>query len=300
MFGSKPKAVAEHEARGDTARIYHEIRQTLRISGVNLNFRTWAGFPEFFPAMWSAMQPIAASQAFESGADHVRARAADLAGELPPLQVGANVGESQRFQIQKALALYHYVNPKLLLFTILVRRGLSGEGPTNTSAATELGPKVPFGASSRMAAMEMVDEMPADRRLRRLFRDIKSTMRLSSVNSDYRTLALWPDYVEPGWASLKRVVRTDGYREATGLLGQEAATVADRFPTPVTLNVRRLKERGERTDAVLDLTTRFERLLPPLILNIALLAHDWWPGDELRRSPFPIVDPAADAKRGAS
>ena len=146
MFGSKPKPIGEHEARGDTSRIYHEIRQTLRVSGVNLNFRTWAGFPRFFPAMWSAMQPIAASQAFESASDHVRARAAGLIGELPRLQVRANIGDSQRFQIQGALALYHYINPKLLVFTVLVRRGLAGEAPAGASAATELGRNVPFGA----------------------------------------------------------------------------------------------------------------------------------------------------------
>ena len=300
MLTRMPQPIPEHEACDETARIYHEIRQTLRVSGVNLNFRTWAGFPRFFPVMWSAMQPIAASQAFESGADRVRAHAAALAGELPPLQIEATVGESQRFQIQSALALYHYINPKLLVFTILVRRGLAGEASTAASSGTELGPRVPFGAPRRMAAMEMVDESPADRRLRRLFRDIKTTMRLSSINSDYRTLALWPDYLEPVWVSLKRVVRTDEYRQAAHVLVQEAASVADRFPAPVNLDLRRLKGRGDNMTAVLDVTTRFERLLPPLILNIALLARDWWPGDELRRSPFPITGDAVEAKGSAS
>lgn len=52
MSSRKSRPIAEHEAHGDTARIYHEIRQTLRVSGVNLNFRTWATFPHFFSAMW--------------------------------------------------------------------------------------------------------------------------------------------------------------------------------------------------------------------------------------------------------
>jgi hypothetical protein len=104
MFGSKPKPVAEHEARGDTARIYHEIRQTLRVSGVNLNFRTWAGFPQFFPSMWEAMQPIAASQAFEWGADAIRARAADLGAELPPLDIRAKTRRSSGPEVRHDLA----------------------------------------------------------------------------------------------------------------------------------------------------------------------------------------------------
>jgi len=296
MFGSKPVPIAEHEARGDTSRIYHEIRQTLRVSGVNMNFRTWAGFPRFFPAMWASMQPIAASQAFESGADHVRGRAAELAGALPAVPTGTSTGESQRYQIRQALALYHYINPKLLLFTILVRRGLTGEAPAGAPADTELGPTVPFGPPARMAAMEMVSEAPGDRRLKRLFRDMKKTMSLPSVNSDYRTLALWPDYLEAGWTSLKRVVRTDDYLRATERLARDAAIVAERFPTPVNLDARQLRARGEDAEAVLEVTRRFEHLLPPLIVNIALLARDWWPGDELGRSPFPIADRPAGQK----
>jgi pimeloyl-ACP methyl ester carboxylesterase len=58
MLGlGKPKPVDEYEARGETERVYHQIRQTLRVTGVNLNFRTWAAFEEFFPAMWDAVQP---------------------------------------------------------------------------------------------------------------------------------------------------------------------------------------------------------------------------------------------------
>jgi hypothetical protein len=300
MFGRPPQPIAEHEARGDTARIYHEIKQTLRVTGVNLNFRTWAAFPRFFPAMWAAMQPTAASQAFESGADDVRACAAELARELPPLEIQTRIGQSQRFHIQGTLALYHYINPKLLLFTVLVRRGLAGETPPAASTPTVLGPKVPFGAPAEMAAMEMVDDRPGDRRLRRIFRDIQQTMRLTSINSDYRTLALWPDYLEPAWALLKRIVRTDGYQQSGAMVAKSAAAAADRLPTPVSLDLRRVRGRGADAQALMEATARFERLLPPLILNIALLGREWWPGDELRRSPFPIADAPTDPTRGAS
>lgn len=232
MLRQPPQPVDEHGVRGDTARIYHEIRQTLRVSGVNLNFRTWATFSHFFPAMWAAMQRIAASRAFESASDDVRARAADLAVTLPALRTNAAVGESQRFQIEAALALYHYINPKLL----------------------------------------------------------QKTLQLSSINSDYRTLALWPDYLEPAWGALKPVVQTKAYREAAVALGDHARAAADRFPTPQGFDLRRFGARGEKTQALSDVTDRFERLLPPLILNVGLFARDWWPDDRLRPSPFPLTE----------
>lgn len=287
MLSRTPQPIAEHEARGDTARIYHEIRQTLRVSGVNLNFRTWAAFPRFFPMMWAAMQPVAAEQPFESAADGLRARAADLALTLPALNVSAAIGESQRYQIDRALALYHYINPKLLLFTVLVRRGLTGQQAPSGAWRTVAAPAVPFGPPPEMPAMEMVDERPSDARLRRLFGDIKATLQLSSVNSDYRTLALWPDYLAPAWLALKPIVETDAYRNAAAALSRAASATAGEFPTPIGFNLRRLKARGEDAAAVVEVTNRFERLLAPLILNIALLARDSWPAGQLPMSPFP-------------
>jgi hypothetical protein len=254
MLSRKPQPVAEHEARGDTARIYHEIRQTLRVTGVNLNFRTWAGFPVFFPVMWAAMQPVAASQPFEAASDGLRSRAVDLGLELPPLHVSAALGQSQRYQLARALALYHYINPKLLLFTVLVKRALAREPIPGASNDTELASRIPFGPPWNMAAMEMVDERPGDARLRRIFQDIKKTLGLSSINSDYRTLGLWPDYLEPAWAALKPTIQTQAYQDAAATLEREAASTADRFATPsidplATLRwsiVRGLLPRGSR------------------------------------------------------
>jgi hypothetical protein len=113
MFGfGKPKQVAETEADGEIERVYHEIKQGLRVSGINLNFRTWAGYEKFFPAMWDAMRPVAETRAFETAADEVRAESVRIAETLGAIgaKSNANLGESQRYQIEKALELYHYIN----------------------------------------------------------------------------------------------------------------------------------------------------------------------------------------------
>lgn len=117
MLGlGKKKPVAEYEAEGEIERVYHEIRQVLRVSGVNLNLRTWATFDKFLPAMWDALRPNLETRGFESAADRVRSDAVDAATVFPRLDAVASgtLGESQRFQLQRALNLYHYVNPKLL------------------------------------------------------------------------------------------------------------------------------------------------------------------------------------------
>src|SRR5919204_3702161 len=121
-----PIAVDEHAAVGEVARIYHDVRQTLRVSGVNLNFRTWAAFDRFLPLMWNAIRDVAASRVFEAAADEVRADAVRLASQLPPIGAATDVvlGESQQYHIKAALELYHYINPKLLVLTSIVASAL--------------------------------------------------------------------------------------------------------------------------------------------------------------------------------
>ncbi|MEW6160482.1 MAG: halocarboxylic acid dehydrogenase DehI family protein, partial [Verrucomicrobiota bacterium] len=105
MLGAKPKSIAEHEADPVTEQIYHDIRQTLRVTGVNLNFRTWAGFKKFFPRIWEALRPCAETRAFEEAADLLRREAVLQAGAFHRLDAvsGRNYGASRSHQIQAAL-----------------------------------------------------------------------------------------------------------------------------------------------------------------------------------------------------
>jgi hypothetical protein len=136
--------------------------------------------------------------------------------------------------------------------------------------------------------MEMVSEEPDDERVRSLFDDIKKTQSAQSVNSDYRTLALWPGYLEAAWRDLKPIVETDAHRRrASDGLRELARQSARSLPYPVLLSREDVNRLGEDPDDVLETTESFERLLPPLIVNIALLSLEWRTADELARSPFP-------------
>ena len=284
---AQPKPVPEESATGAIGEAYHDIRQVIRVSGVNLNFRTWAGFPHFFPLMWSAMRGVAERTPFEAAAGRVRAEAVRLVSALPPLDVAQHValGESQRYQLHAALDLYHYVNPKLLLFTAVLAQALVR--PAVGAGRLPDGPRLPRGVPPRMYPMEMLDERPNDRRLRATFVDIKRTMRLTSVNSDYRTLALWPDYLAASWRALKPLVATAAYAESAARLGAAAGAEAEAFLDQVTLDRRQVQRTGEDINAIANTTDRFLQLLPPLILNVTLLSGDWHPVSRLMESPFP-------------
>ena len=132
MRRKKPRPVEEHEAEGELDRVFHEIRQVVRVSGVSLTFRTLATFESWFPVIWDALRPNIESRAFEEAADELRAQAVTLATELPAARPLAGLrvplGESQRYRLGAALDLYHYMNPKLLVFTAALRRALETSG----------------------------------------------------------------------------------------------------------------------------------------------------------------------------
>ncbi len=287
MIG-KPKEVKEYEAEDEIQRVYHEIRQTLRVTGINLNFRTWADFDKFLPAMWDDFRPNAETRVFENVADEVRRRAVQLSGELPRTNAleGSEFGESRSWQIQRALDLYHYVNPKLLVLTSAVLASLKGEQNEGESDAME---RIKKGEPPTMYAMELVDEKPKDKPLRKLFNDIKKTLSLSSINSDYRTLGLWPDYLQAAWQKLKPVCKSAAFENTADALREESRTLAHRLPYRLSLTRTTLVELGEDADKVIETTEKFEQILPPLILNIALLQLDWKSPEDLEKSPFPAA-----------
>ncbi len=286
MWGSgKPKPVSEHEASGEIESVYHDLRQTLRVSGVNLVFRTWAGTGRLLPVVWNAVRPNVQTRAFENAADAIRAEAAGAAEALGRIGAApAGLGESQSFQLRAALDLYRYVTPKLLVLTSAVRLALEGE---EVGGGAGPGARLTRGVPERMYPMEMVAEDTDEEPIQELFRDIRDTLGLSRVNSLYRTLALWPDYLEPAWAGLKPIARGSEHGAAADRLRALSRDLARSLPHPVPLSRERLEEKGEDADALIRTAAEFEELIPGVVLNTMLFALDWGGADELARSPFP-------------
>lgn len=275
MFGlNKLKPVDEYAATGETERVYHEIRQVLRVPGVNLVFRTLASFDDFFPMMWDAMRPNAETRVFEHAGDTLRKHAVMAAQTFPLVQVFDNIdlGPSQKYQIRAALRLYHYINPKLLLFVSAVRLALRGE--LAGGSGHDAGERIERGVPQALYPMEMIEEEQADEEVSAVFEDIKETLKLPSINSDYRTLALWPSFLSAAWHQVKPIVERQDFQYAATTLQSESRNLARMLTLPVPLSRERIQEMSgdlARIESTLD---SFEELLPGLILNIAIMELD--------------------------
>lgn len=286
----KKHPIPEEEAEEDLDGIFHEIRQIFRVSGVNLNFRTWAAYPKFFPVLWNAIRPVAETRLFEESSDQLRTLATRLADTLPKLNAASSVslGESQIFHVQAALELYHYINPKLLVVTSVVEYACQHPAMSSFQSHPPDYELTPRGVPLHMFPMEMTDEIPDDATLRKTFRDIQRTLGLNSINSDYRTLALWPEYLIAVWHRLKPVVKQVQYMEAAFALREAAQHVARNVLPRLALSDQQLEILGKERKNFLETTSLFTQLLPPLILNILLMSLDWRSSQELEGSPFPV------------
>lgn len=296
IFSFMRGPISEEQAEAELDDIFHEIRQVFRVSGVNLNFRKWASYPKFFPVLWEAIRPIAETRLFEDSADHLRAMAAQLADRLPRLALtpSAVLGESQNFHIQAALQLYHYINPKLLLITSVVEYGCYHPSLSPFQPHQQDHELIPRGIPPAMYPMEMIDDPPEDPALRKTFRDIQRTLGLTHINSDYRTLALWPDYLVAAWHRLKPLVKHPQYMEAIMVLREAAQHLATDVLPRLALSDHQIDLLGRSRSDFLETTSHFTHLLPPLMLNILLMSLDWRSSQDLADSPFPVTsEPSA-------
>lgn len=283
---ARARQVSEREAQGEVERVLHEMGQVLRVTGLEGTVRTWAGFERFLVGMWEAMGPNAETRAFESAADEVRAQAVEAVGQWGRLGAweAARLGESQRYHVRGALELYHYLNPKMLVFASAVKLALEG-APVGASQPAGSAERIERGAPGRMMAMEWVPERPDDARLRRLFAEILETVGPPSVPGEYRALALWPEYLEEAWTRLRPRLKSEQWGRACDALLATSRRLARALPYEVVLSREHVEVLREDAEAIQRVTEQCEWRLPVLVLGMATLVCDV---EELeRRLPFP-------------
>lgn len=298
--------IEEHEAPRELERIFFEIRQVLRLTGVDVVFRAWAAHERLLRRVWDEMRPNAQSRAFEEAADEVRRQAVQSANAFGPAQVfaGAELGESQQYRLRAALDLFHYAYPKQLVFVAAVRRGLEGQlpGPELMAGAATSAELVEHGPPPAMHAWEMEREDASDPRVQALFTEFRRAMTLPFVPSDYRALALYPEYLERAWPALHVVGQQPSYAVATDALAELARSVASSLPHAVDLSLSTSSRQRARDEhaSFLEIAALFERLLARLTLDIARLELDVRPAESAQASPFPaFFRPVASMGGGA-
>lgn len=118
----------------------------------------------------------------------------------------------------------------------------------------------------------MLEEHHAFGDLRLLYGDIKTTVNLPFVNSDYKAMARWPSYLKHAWESLKPRLGEPAYARARQRLHGHVVDLMEGLPFPFLMDRGAARALG-MAERDIDQLTRtaelFQWLISGLMLNVS-------------------------------
>src|SRR3954463_6255250 len=181
--------VRESDASGRTLEIYQEIKSCLGVPHVNVIFQAYGIYPKFLDAMWKALRPALETNQFFLHSDRLRGEAytrihnyfsvPDLCNDVRE----AHFSTGAQHELTDAVELFHYNNPPLLIITALLLQAFE-DGPPHRRNA-DLGATHPVFTQQFVKITEEAAPPP----IRKVYDDIKRTLGVSFINTDYQTFA---------------------------------------------------------------------------------------------------------------
>ena len=264
--------VREADATGRTLEIYQEIKTALGVPHVNLIFQAFGAHPRFLELMWKYLRPAVETREFFLKADRLGAEAytrmhnyfsvPDLCTHIRQIQFSSGA----QHELTGVVELFHYNNPLLLLIVATQLQEFE-DGPVKHWTA-ENGADHPVFGEKPIKVTE--DAAPAP--IRRVYDDMKRTLGVSYVNTDYQAFARWPDFLNVYWSVLKPVITSPLYGENKHALRESALALASDLPNATQLGPEQAQEftiDGEELNVAIRITEEFLDVLSGLVLNIA-------------------------------
>jgi hypothetical protein len=280
-----PGEIRETEATGKIKSVYDDIMASLRVPFVDLAFRVLAQQPDFLEIAWQQLKPNVTTVYFEEQADEIRSRAVDATAGLgaPPRPEPAAAD---------ALKVFHYADAKLLLAICGLRAAVSGQYPALQTLLAAQKRQIPPGIPVSAGAIDEIEPGGADERVALIFDDIKATLNVDIVDSDYRALALWPDYLAWAWQTLKPLMASAEYGSLQLGLRRTAESAITAFPFRLELSPQTLRLCGMADRDVDDVRSTLDNFCERLsgrVANAAFLSVGVNGQYGARRSPFPVT-----------
>ncbi len=230
------RPVPEHRAEPDLAALYHDAKAVLGVPWVGVVVQALAHYRPFFDRAYEHLRPSLLSHYTERIAAQLRLQAWQAIGErfsiadhASTLRARWGYSAAELAEIRRSLDVFDYGNPKYFLLATIVHEALTSTEPIGTARPdpVDLLPRSPVQATG---VATMLEEHHVDEDLRALYEDIKTTLELPFVNSDYKAMARWPTYLTLAWHSLKSAVDTEPYRQARQTLHHACVHAAHHIP----------------------------------------------------------------------
>ena len=269
----------EYLASGQRAEWYEDTKQVLQVPWMGVVTMAYAHYPTFFGELWRGLKPLCQSrpfvEAFMDLRDYVESRTTELspASLVEPL---AAMGYAPREidAIRQMNTVFSHGNQLYVLIATIARHLLEvGDMQAKADAETFDERHAPHG----QVPFVLMEPHHADEPTQAIFEDIKTTLQLPFVNTDYRALARWPSYFALAWKDLREKVGSEAHeRICQDCHGRIARLVATQLPNPGRLSSGALRQAAENDASlaeVVQVCRLFQWLLPGLITNVAYFRH---------------------------
>jgi hypothetical protein len=272
------RPVPEYRADAALAAVYADLKATLAVPWVGVITQAVAYYRPFFIQAWTRFQPSAATHYFERHCDAMRLSAWQAVRDAfeispqPPRLRALGYSERELAEIRATLDIFDYGNPEYLVLATAIKeslchgRRLGGRGDLEERDSML---RVPIYQTGPIPVM--VEEHHALGGLKAVYEDIKATLELPFVNSDYKAMARWPSYLSLAWTELKPCIASAAYARAREAIHTQAMDAVENLPHEYFMDQTAALQAGlseEEANELARVISLFQWLLSGLILNV--------------------------------
>lgn len=268
------RPVWEHQAEGDLCGIYEGYKRAFQVPWVGVVSMAFAHYRNFFNLWWTALEPVVQSAAYVEACERLLQQVEALTVQLDPPPITGRLKalgytERELTEIRKMIEVFSHGNfvqlPAVTAARLLLEGGV-------ISGSAHLRPYDGRHGPPNDQPFVLMEPHHGTEDTRRLYQDIRDTLELPFVNTDYRALSRWPSYFELAWGDLREALHRPEYDAITKEMHAAMFKAAATLPNPARLTALQLQEaaaRDARISEVLEVTRLFTYLLPGLVTNVA-------------------------------
>lgn len=269
--------VPDYRAGSSLQAVYADTKQVLQVPWMGVVTMAFAHYPNFWNVLWRGVRPLAQSTEFVAACKRLRLVAESGVAEMAPadlLDELEDMGYARRElnDIRDLIEIFSHGNMPYLLIATMARLLLEGHDLSQRAKATPTGGRRHGPNPDRQ--LVLMEPHHADQATVKVYAELRSTLGLPFVNTDYRALARWPSYFRLAWSKLRPLVGSVDHLAAVEAVHNEAVALSQKLPNPAALNSADLIHAAE-TDAPLDevqsVVQLFQWLLPELVVNVSCL-----------------------------
>ena len=265
-----PEYLADEKLRA----VYEDTKLVLQVPWMGVVTMAFAHYPKFYGALWGGMRSLATSAEFVAACRVLRSSAEEEASKLASTQLverlrGLGYADRELDEIRGQIEVFSHGNMPYLLIATAARLLLEGQDLSSERWTT---PFEGSHGSPNQIRLTLIEPHHADAPTRKVYEEIKTTLGLPFVNTDYRALARWPSYFAMAWDDLRPHIDTEEYRGCLERIHVLAVDLIRGLPNPGELTSAQFRDSAAhdgRFDEIVEVVRLFQWLLPGLVVNVA-------------------------------